>query len=100
MASISSCSRIAGRGPLLRSLRMLLRRVERFAVHWARCREDQDWAGKLADRLEGALTEVVSAPGGGASAVIAGRRAQVSRKGFRAPSLTDEGPHGREVVRG
>lgn len=98
VGSVPLSSRVAGRGALLRSLRMLLRRVERFAAHRARCPEDRDWAAKLADRLDAALTDAAAAPGARASLVIAERRAEVNRKGFRRPTHPLE--RGREVAHG
>jgi hypothetical protein len=73
-------SRIAGPGALLRSLRGLLRRVERFGVHWARTDDERRWAARLADGLEVLLTEALAAPGTEASLQVADQRAGVGRK--------------------
>ena len=73
-------SRVAGQGPLLRSLRSLLRRVERFGLHRAGTREAQRWAARLADRLEAAFTDALQTPEVRASLTAADRRAHVSAK--------------------
>jgi hypothetical protein len=73
-------SRIRGRGSLLRSLRALCRRLERFALHRAATAEEQLWSGRLADRLEAAMTEALESPGARASLAAVDRRATVSRK--------------------
>jgi hypothetical protein len=76
-------TRVPGRGALLRSLRGLLRRVDRFALHRARTSEETRWAARLADRLEAAFTDALETPGVGASLAAADRRAHVSAKTSR-----------------
>jgi hypothetical protein len=73
-------SRIPGRGALLLTLRALLRRVERFALHRATSRGEQLWAGRLADRLEAALTEALDSLAARASLEAVERRRAISRK--------------------
>ncbi len=74
-------SRIAGRGRLLRSLRSLLRRVERFAAHRARSADEQRWACRLADGLEDVYDVALDAPAARLSLDAADRRASISSKG-------------------
>ena len=52
----ASASRIAGRGRLLRSLRALLGRVNRYAVHRARTNAELRWAARFGDAVEAALS--------------------------------------------
>lgn len=73
-------SRVVGRGRLLRSLRSLLRRVERFAQHRARTSEETRWAARLADRLEAAFADALETPESRSHLAAADRRARVSAK--------------------
>src|SRR5688500_15894218 len=50
-----SASRIAGQRHLLRSLRSLQRRLERFTAYRARTDSELRWAGRFADALEAAF---------------------------------------------
>jgi hypothetical protein len=72
-------SRIVGRGRLLRSLRALVRRVDRFGQHRVSTHEELRWANVLADHLDraflAALTEEARV-----SLAHADRRAGVSQK--------------------
>ena len=77
---IPSPSRIHGRGALLRSLRGVLRRTERFGIHRASTADERRWAARLADSLESALRDALESPGARASLEAANRRADVSRK--------------------
>jgi hypothetical protein len=79
-------SRVGGRGVLLRSLRGLVRRVERFGIHRARSVDDRAWAARLADHLDAAMVEALAAPGAVASLTVAEHRAAVSRKVSSQPT--------------
>lgn len=72
--------RIRGPGALLRSLRALLRRVEKYACHRAATPHETLWAGKLADSLEAALTEAEADPCAQRSLAAVERRAAISCK--------------------
>ncbi len=85
-------SRIAGRGSLLRTLRALLRRVQRFAEHRAGTGDEQRWAARLYDELDAAFNVAVSAPGASASLRMVDERRRISSKTrgrVRRPALTD-----------
>jgi hypothetical protein len=86
-------SRIVGQGKLLRSLRSLLARVERFAVHRARTHEEHVWAACLSDRLDGAFRDALT-PQARASLAAVDRRLDISRK------RTQPGAHNRLRVIG
>lgn len=58
-----SNSRVPGRGRLVASLRLLLRRVERFAASRTLTPAEARWAAKLADDLEATFVAALSAPG-------------------------------------
>lgn len=60
---LGSASRIKGRGAIVRSLRGLMIRTQRYSVHRARGPEEQMWAARLTDRLAQALEEAIAAPG-------------------------------------
>ncbi|MCX6539607.1 MAG: hypothetical protein NT151_11850 [Acidobacteria bacterium] len=47
--------RVVGRWALERSIRLLLRRVERFGTHRARDRADLDWALRVSTALDALL---------------------------------------------
>jgi hypothetical protein len=79
-------TRVAGAGSLLPSLRLLLRRVERFARHRARTTEETRWEALLADSLEAALADALETPGVRANLAVADRRAQVSARTPRIES--------------
>jgi len=64
----------------MRSMRALIGRVGRFALHRAATAEEQRWAGRLADQLEAAITEALASRGARASLAAVERRATVSRK--------------------
>ena len=55
-------SRVVGRGRLLRSLRHLQRRVEKYGTHRARTPAESGWALTLADRLDRVLAEALTPP--------------------------------------
>ncbi len=48
-------SRVPGQGRILRALRALLRRVERYAIYRADTEDEQAWARQMADALEQTL---------------------------------------------
>lgn len=73
-------SRIAGRGALLRSLRGLLRRIERYAEHRATTSHEQRWAARLADALDAAYVTGLSASGAQSALDAVDQRRAVSRK--------------------
>jgi hypothetical protein len=73
-------SRIVGRGRLLATLRGLIRRVERFANHRAGTAEEQRWAARFADALDGVFTAASAEPGARAGLAAVDRRRRVSRK--------------------
>lgn len=73
-------SRITGRGALLRSLRGLLRRIERYAEHRATTSQEQRWAARVADDLETTYLWALSAPWAQAALDAVDRRRAVSRK--------------------
>ncbi len=50
-------TRIKGQSALLRSLTLLALRVVRFGEHRATTDAERAWAGRLYDRLDGALQE-------------------------------------------
>jgi hypothetical protein len=78
---VAGSSRVHGQGRLLCSLRLLVRRVERFAMARACSDAQRRWAAKLADALDGAYAEALSAPGSRqALAAVDARRAR-SQKG-------------------
>lgn len=67
---------VAGQGPILRPIRSLPRRVERFGLHRVGTREDQRWAARLAGRLEASFTgapETQAVRAGPTAAVAAGK---------------------------
>jgi hypothetical protein len=73
-------SRIAGRGALLRSLRALLRRVQRFGEHRAASPEEQVWTARLHDRLSAAFADGTSSESARASLAAYDRRRARSMK--------------------
>jgi hypothetical protein len=76
-------SRIAGRGRLLRSLRTLLRRVEKYGVHRASTPEERRWSIRLADTLEAAWEEALKDLRAESSLAAADERARIGRKASR-----------------
>lgn len=77
----STASRIPGQGRLVRSLRSLLRRVERYGVHRARTVDEHTWACAVADGLERVYSLALTSASARASLHVADRRASVSHKG-------------------
>jgi len=84
-ASVPFRSRLVGRGAILRALRGLLIRAQRYGVYRATTPDDQMWAARLADHLEAALRETLDAPGARASLNAAEARAQRSSKNVHRP---------------
>ncbi len=79
-------SRIAGRGALLRSVRGLLRRVGRSAVHRAATLEEQQWTARFYDDLEAALTAGLASDVARSSLVAYAARRAWSVKTNRTPA--------------
>jgi hypothetical protein len=73
-------SRIPGRGALLRTLRALLARVERYAEHRASTPALQRWSARLADDLDCAFAAAVSASGARAELEAYDRRRHLAQK--------------------
>lgn len=69
-----------GRGRLLRQLRQLARRVDRFAIGRASSQDERRWANRLADALDRAFWQAMEAPGAAAALEAVDRRAAVSAK--------------------
>jgi hypothetical protein len=86
-------SRIAGRGRLLRSLRLLVRRVDRFCCHRARTEDERLWAARLADQLDAALTRGLDSPAAEAGLAEVDRRAIRSQKTGRPSGSSNETAH-------
>jgi hypothetical protein len=76
-------SRIAGRGGLLRSLRILVRRVDRFGQHRAATATERSWSHRLADALEAAYRVAAGDPKARASLAHADDRSKARRKVHR-----------------
>jgi hypothetical protein len=72
--------RIVGPGRLLRTLRQLIARVDRYALHRARIHDEHVWAACLADRLDGLMRDALDSPQAAASLALADRRAAVISK--------------------
>ena len=85
MKGAGAGSRIAGRGSLLRALRRLIRRLDRFAQHRAATAEELAWAANLADGLNAAWTAALNSPSAAASLrAVDERRRIASKTGPRA----------------
>lgn len=96
--TIPGASRIAGRGALLRSLRLLLRRLERYGEHRAATPDERRWAIRLLDCLNLGFTEAIAAPGARASLQhIDHRRICTSKRRPRHTGVTRVG-HRREHI--
>jgi hypothetical protein len=76
---MGSASRIVGQGGLLRTLRALIAKVDKFSAHRARTREEVRWANCLADALERALNAAMT-PAARASLEAVDRRRALSQK--------------------
>ena len=74
-------SRIVGQGRILRALRTLVRRVERFAAHRARTCDEQQWAAQMADALERTLSVGLESSAARHGLASVDARAAVRRKG-------------------
>ena len=72
-------SRIVGQGRLLRSLRALVRRVDRYSQHRACTADEWRWGNRLADQLERAYCTALT-PAAQASLEAVDRRVDRSRK--------------------
>ena len=77
---VAGASRITGRGAILRSLRGLVRRCERYGEHRAATPDERRWTAHLADALQAAFTAAGSAPDAHASLAAYDRRRQRSVK--------------------
>ena len=84
-----SASRINGMGSLLRSLRALVARVDRYGQHRASTADERRWANILADGLERAYC-TASTPTALASLAAVERRAALSAK---TPGPESRGDH-------
>lgn len=73
-------SRIAGRGRLLRSLRALLGRINRFAAHRAGTDAERRWACAFGDAVQQALDVGLQDAGARAALLAVDRRRDISRK--------------------
>jgi hypothetical protein len=73
-------SRIAGRGSVLRTLRAVIRRLERYDVYRATTTEEHVWAARLHDELSAAFNAAVAAPGAASSLRMVDERRRVSSK--------------------
>jgi len=96
LPAIPGASRIPGQGRILRSLRSLLRRVERYALHRARTDAEHAWSRQVADALDQALTLGLQSATARASLASADQRAVVRGKVTRP--LT--GPTSTHTVNG
>jgi hypothetical protein len=81
---------VPGRGAILRSLRGLVRRVERFGERRARTPEDRAWSHRLADALDAAFREALAVPGGREALAAVDQRRARARK-------TPQGQEGARV---
>jgi hypothetical protein len=72
-------SRIVGQGRLLRSLRALVARVERYGQHRASTADNRRWANVLADDLDAAYRRALT-PQALASLAFADRKAAIAQK--------------------
>ena len=75
-----AASRIKGMGSLLRGLRALVRRVDKFAAHRACTDTELRWANVLADRLQFAFEIARADEHARASLESVDRRAAIQRK--------------------
>jgi hypothetical protein len=92
--AVGAGSRIAGRGALLRSLRVLIRRVRRFGEHRAASHEEQGWTARLHDQLSTAFADATSTESARASlAAYDSRRARSAK----TPALRSPGVEGPRV---
>jgi hypothetical protein len=73
-------SRIAGRGSLLRSLRVLLHRVRRYGEHRAASADELRWMARLYDGLTAVFDEALGADGARASLRAVDERRRISSK--------------------
>jgi hypothetical protein len=78
--SRGASSRIVGMGRLIRSLRALIRRVDKFAAHRVCTSTELRWANVLADELEYAYSIALANEAARASLDAVDRRAAVQRK--------------------
>jgi hypothetical protein len=82
-------SRIKGQGAILRSLRQLVRRVDRYGQHRAATPNEWGWCNRLADDLELAYRRA-STPQSMASLDAVNRRVRLSRKTAQSSTLDHE----------
>ena len=73
-------TRVPGRGRLLTSLRLLSRRVERFAEHRASTAAERLWACRLGDDLDRAFAAAASTPGAREALAAVDERRASARK--------------------
>ncbi len=79
MRTMTTRSRVPGRGRLLFALRALLRRVETFIEQRATA-DEQRWAARLHDELTATYTAALAAPGAREGLAAVDRRRAGSRK--------------------
>ena len=72
-------SRVVGQGRLLRSVRALVARVDRYGQHRASTADERRWANVLADDLERAY-RVALTPQAVARLALADRKASIAQK--------------------
>jgi hypothetical protein len=77
--AIGASSRIAGRGSLLRSLRVLLGRVRRYE-HRAATTDEQRWTSRVHDSLTGAFDDAMTSEGAKVSLRAVDARRRISSK--------------------
>ena len=72
-------SRVVGMGRLLRSLKALIARTDRYAAHRASTKDERRWANVLADALEAAHRGALT-PQARASLTAVEQRVSLTRK--------------------
>jgi hypothetical protein len=77
---VPGASCIAGRGRLLRTLRTLIRRTERFCLHRASTDDQRRWAATFADDLEAILRHHLEEASAQAALRSVDQRAALKRK--------------------
>lgn len=82
-------SRVAGRGSILRSLRALLRRVQRYGEHRAATTDEQRWTARLHDGLTAAFEDALASEGARASLRAVDERRRLSSKTAVRPAAPD-----------
>jgi hypothetical protein len=75
-----SASRVHGRGALMRSLRALLRPVQRYGEHRATSPDELRWMAQLYDGLSAVFDEAMASDGARASLRAVDERRRISSK--------------------